>query len=112
MNPSSVSELNANGIQLFDTLSVSLSLNQVVRHLGCSTEEVSRDGLGPFELVVFFSNTIGFWALAGPKVYPDFGASVWAEPATNSADLAQEVRRSLKPLRFELMNPSTGEVLD
>lgn len=107
-----MSELEAKGVQLVDTLSISLSFMVVVRHLDCSTEKVVRDGLGSFRVVVFFSETIGFWALAGSKVYPDVGASVWAVPEIDTADLAREVRQSLGPLQIQLMNSSTGEVLE
>ena len=112
MKYSSVSELEAKGVQLADTLSISLSLKEVVRRLDCTTEEVVRDGLGPFEFVVFFSEAIGFWALAGSKVYPDVGASVWAVPVIDTADLAQQVRRSLGLLQIQLMDSSTGELLE
>ncbi len=111
MRLSSVSQLEARGIQLGDTFATDVTIDEITNHWGCSTEEVLRDGLGPFDFVVLYSDNIGFWAMVGSKAHPETGASVWAQPSTPEADLIAEVKRTLKPIKCRLMRSHTGEVI-
>lgn len=111
MKLSSVSQLEAAGVRLSDTLSIDITLDEVTGHLGCNTEEVIRDGLGPFDFVVIYSGDVGFWAMVSPKACPEVGASVWAEPSTSEAKLINEVKTALKPVHFQVMRSATGELV-
>ena len=108
----SILDLEARGVTLEDALSISISLGDLARHLSCSPEKVVRDGLGPFGVIVMFSKTIGFWAFAGSEAHPNVGASIWAYPKIDAADLTQEIRQVIGALPFDTINSITGEIID
>ena len=108
MKLSSLAALEAADIRLADRISISMEITMIAGHFGLPTEVFDRDGLGPFYIVVFASDTIGHWALIGSKAMPSGGATILSDPKVVEARVLIEVRRCLAPLEFDAIQSSTG----